>query len=47
MTAQQAAEYADALLHDTAAALDSRPRLEFSTEFSDNAAPCLGGPDPG
>jgi hypothetical protein len=45
MTPQQAAAYADALLHDTAAALDPQPRLEFSTEFSDDAAPCPGGPD--
>lgn len=45
MTPQQAAAYADAILHDTAAALDPRPRLELSTEFSDDAAPCQAGPD--
>jgi hypothetical protein len=45
MTPQQAADYADALLHDTAGVLDPRPRLELSEEFSDSAAPCPGGPD--
>jgi hypothetical protein len=47
MTPSQAAFYADQLLRDTAAALRPRPRLEFSEEFSDDAAPCPGGPDAG
>jgi len=45
MTPRQAAFYADQLLRDTAAALDPRPRLEFSQEFSNDAARCPGGPD--
>jgi hypothetical protein len=44
VTPQQAAAYADVILHDTASALDPRPRLEFSAEFSDSAAWCSGGP---
>jgi hypothetical protein len=45
MTPQQAVTYADTILHDTAAALDPRPRLELSTELSDSATRCPGGPD--
>lgn len=45
MTPGQAATYADAILHDTASALEPQPRLEFSAEFSDTAARCPGGPD--
>jgi hypothetical protein len=45
MTPQEAAAYADSILHRTAAALRPRPRLEFSEEFSDTAARCPGGPD--
>jgi len=44
MTPRQAATYADAILHGTASALDPQPRLEFSAELSDSAAPCPGGP---
>jgi hypothetical protein len=47
MTPRQAAFYADQLLRSTAAALAPRPRLEFSEEFSDDAARCPGGPDAG
>ena len=47
MTPGQAAFYADQLLRGTAAALAPRPRLEFSGEFSDDAAPCPGGPNAG
>lgn len=47
MTPREAGFYAEQLLRDTAAALAPRPRLELSPEFSDDAAPCLGGPDAG